>query len=385
MNIGFDAKRAYQNDTGLGNYSRSLIASLAKFFPENKYFLFAPKITPKFNTSAFSNMHTVTPVSFLSKKIAAAWRRKWMLKDIVDNKMGIFHGLSFELPLGIEKSGIKSVVTVHDLIFERYPHQYKKLDVAIYRNKTKHACAIADKIIAVSRQTKNDLIDFYQVEEQKIEVCYQTCNPFFKKEIPADKLKEVRNRYNLPEKYFLNVGSIIERKDLLTICKAINLLKGNCEIPLVVIGKGSSYKQEVLQYINQHQLNEKIIFLSDGDAAKNSIGFQTAEDFPAIYKMASAFIYPSVFEGFGIPILEAMATGVPVITTNVSCMPETAGNAALYINPKDENRLAGHLLDIVSDNNLSEQLIEKGYIQAEKFSEKNCAIAVMDVYKQLME
>jgi glycosyltransferase involved in cell wall biosynthesis len=243
MNIGYDAKRAYQNCTGLGHYSRTLLASLAKFYPQNNYYLFAPKITGMFNTSGFKNIYPVCPSHFPATSCKSLWRSSWVKQDLLKYNIDLYHGLSHEIPMGIEATGIKSVVTIHDLIFERYPAQYKLVDRLIYRNKFRYACKHADKIIAISRQTKQDIIDFYKIPEEKIVVCYQSCNLQFSQTIPEEKKEALRRLYKLPESFYLCVGSIIERKNLMLVCKALKKLGGN--IPLVVIGDGSTYKQSV--------------------------------------------------------------------------------------------------------------------------------------------
>jgi hypothetical protein len=133
MNIGFDAKRVYQNTTGLGHYSRTLVTSLAK------YYLFAPKLTNTFNAENFKNIHAIIPSSFPSTALKFAWRSNWVKKDLIQHKIDVYHGLSHEIPFGIGKKNIKSVVTIHDLIFERYPEQYSKIDIQIYRRKFKYA------------------------------------------------------------------------------------------------------------------------------------------------------------------------------------------------------------------------------------------------------
>ncbi len=381
MNIGFDAKRAFQNTTGLGQYSRTLVASLAQYFPQHQYYLFAPKITALFNAAAFNNMHSITPVAFPSTLFKSAWRSKWVTKDLLKNNIDIYHGLSHEIPVGINATAIKSVVTIHDLIFERYPRQFSKIDVQIYRKKFVHACKYADKIIAISNQTKQDIIDFYKIPEDKISICYQSCNPAFFKKITLEEKKAIRIKYNLPQQFYLYVGSVIERKNLLTICKAVKEL--NSDIPLVVIGNGDGYLQKVKAFVKENSLQQKIIFLSETAAAKNDGAFKTAKDFPAIYQCATAMIYPSIFEGFGIPVLEALASGLPTITSNTSCLPEAGGNAALLINPLSVVEMKNAMTAIVNDNGLRNDLIEKSFIQAQKFTQEQCAASVMNVYKNL--
>lgn len=383
MNIGFDAKRIYQNNTGLGNYSRTLLSSLVKYYPLNEYFLFAPKKTTLFSTIEFKNVHTVEPETFLSRKLKSLWRSSWVITDLLKNKIDLYHGLSHEIPSGISATGIRSIVSIHDLIFEIYPHQYKAIDRFIYRKKFMYACRHADHIIAISNQTKRDIIKYYGISENKITVCYQSCDARYAKIIDAGQKEIVRKRYSLPEKYFLYVGSIIERKNLLTICKALKLME-NDSISLVVIGDGGAYKQKVKNYLKENNISQLVIFLSETTEAHQNASFKTSEDFPAIYQGAVAFIYPSVYEGFGIPILEAIWSGTPVITTKLSCMPETGGDAALYVDPFDSEALSTAMLNIANNKNLAEEMKQKGWKHAQQFSQQKTAEAVMNVYEKTL-
>jgi glycosyltransferase involved in cell wall biosynthesis len=384
MHIGLDAKRAFQNSTGLGNYSRTLIASVAGYFPANDYYLFAPKITVGFDVSPYNNIKLITPQKFPFKMLRSAWRSFAMVKNIEEHKIDIFHGLSHELPAGIQKTGARSVVTMHDLIFERFPDQYKKTDRWIYRKKFKHACKYADAIIAISQQTKNDLIELYKIPEQKITVCYQSCDPIFSRQVTSEEKEKVRSLYRLPERFFLSVGSIIERKNLLTICKAMNTLKSSLAVPLVVIGNGGKYKVEVKKYIEANGLEDLIIFLSENEEAKSNEGFRSSAHFPAIYQCAEALIYPSVAEGFGIPVLEAMCSRLPVMTSDTSCLPEAGGDAAAYISPFDDKALAATMNAIANDKVLAASMAEKGWAHAQNFTTEKTATAVMEVYKKLI-
>lgn len=380
MKIAFDAKRAYQNGTGLGHYSRTLISSLATFYPEHHYYLCAPKLTTRYDIAGFSNVTSIVPSDFVSRKLKSLWRSNWVKKDLIKEGIDLYHGLSHEIPVGIQKTGIRSVVTIHDLIFERNPEQYNKIDVRIYRQKFTYACKNADHIIAISKQTKDDIISFYKIPSEKISICYQSCNPAFAATISTEQKKRIKRFYNLPDRFFLYVGSIIERKNLLNICKALHELKGKTGIPLVVIGEGGDYKKQVKEYISQNGLEKGIIFLSETDAAKKSPGFQTAADFPAIYQLSEALIYPSVFEGFGIPILEALWSRVPVITSNISCLPETGGDAAYYVDPYSYKEIAAGMLRLANDTSLTEEMKEKGLLHAQNFTPQKCAAEVMQVY-----
>ncbi|HEY1871708.1 MAG TPA: glycosyltransferase family 1 protein, partial [Chitinophagaceae bacterium] len=207
MNIGFDAKRAFHNQTGLGHYSRTLIHSLAKYFPAHEYFLFNPKPSSLFQFNQ-KNIHEVLPHGFPSTTFTSAWRSSWVKKDLKKLNIDLYHGLSHEIPVGIDQTQIKSIVTIHDLIHERYPEQYNPVDVKIYNKKFRYACKHADKVITISEQTKNDILDFYKTPAEKIVVTYQSCNPAFGELLTEAQKKIVQLKYDLPAKFFLYVGSI---------------------------------------------------------------------------------------------------------------------------------------------------------------------------------
>jgi glycosyltransferase involved in cell wall biosynthesis len=376
MNIAFDAKRAYQNNTGLGNYSRTLISSLATYFSGNNYYLYAPKLTDMYNTQLFKNMQSVLPEKRLHRWFRSAWRSKYVVGQLVAKGIGIYHGLSHEIPFGIHKSGVKSVVTMHDLIFERYPGQYNPIDVQTYRRKAKYACEYADKVIAISEQTKQDIIHYYKTPAEKIDVVYQSCDESFGVLHPAERIQEMKQQYNLPPAYFLYVGSIIERKNLLGIMQAILQLKGEVDIPLVVLGGGSSYKKKVKAFVAANGLTDRIIWLNENTRLADA-------DVPLLYQGAEALLYPSLFEGFGIPILEALWSRTPVITSAGSCFRETGGDAALYINPLRPDTIANAMKTVINDKALATTMREKGWIHAQLFTREKCAAGVMKVYESL--
>lgn len=383
MRIAFDAKRAFLNHTGLGHYSRTLINSLAQYYPEHEYYLATPRTGELYQPTA-ANLHTLTP-QYYHKLFPSVWRSRGVKQDLLRLGIELYHGLSHEIPMGIEHTGIRTVVTMHDLIFERYPNQYKKIDAAIYRKKFRNACANADKVVAISLQTKNDLVQYYHVPESKIHVCYQSCNPAFGIRVSDEERARVREQYGLPQQYLLHVGSVIERKNLLTICEGLHALKAKTDIPLVVIGSSSSdYMKRVKEYIATHGLGERVIFLSEQEHTRGLPGYRNSADFPAIYQMAAAMIYPSTFEGFGIPVLEALWSGTPVITSNVSCLPEAGGDGAYYTDPLDAEAMADAIEKVVHDEHLRETMITKGLAHAHKFTPQACAAKVMEVYRLLV-
>ncbi len=369
MNIGFDAKRAFLNRSGLGNYSRFVIQSLLKYHGKNNYFLFTPRRGDLLNGDKES-FQTILPKKFFSKLFPSYWRTFGISDDIRKRGIEVYHGLSGELPHGLTDE-VKTVVTIHDLIFLRYPEFYKPVDRKIYESKFKYACKNADTIIAISQQTKNDIIEYFGISGDKIKVIYQSCNQRFHSLVSEEDRTQLKEKYQLPENYLLYVGTIEERKNILSILKAIHT--GKIETPLVIIGKPTPYINLVQKYIHENRI-ENIFFLSG----------VPDEDLPGIFQMAGLFIYPSVFEGFGIPILEALYSKVPVITSKGSCFIEAGGKHSIYTNPTDFGELAQAINRVLSDSQLSETMIEEGYKHALTFDNESISEQIMNIYKELV-
>ena len=370
MRIGFDAKRAFSNFTGLGNYSRDTIRILEKFYPKNQFYLFTPnsKLNKRLDfINKKENIHTVSPNNFFDKTFKSLWRSKNIVRDIIKHKIDIFHGLSHELPIGIEKTNIKTVVTIHDLIYLRYPKLFTKIDRKIYDKKFRSACERADKIIAVSKQTKSDIIEFFNINQDKIDVVYQGCNQVFKTKKSEDKISNIKNKYSLFDNYLLYVSSIEERKNLLTLLK---VLKNLPDRNLVIIGDGLSYKKKCLDFIQHNKLEKRVKILSGLDLFEMS----------CIYQKAEMMIYPSVFEGFGIPILEALNSQIPVITTKGGCFSEAGGKNSLYVDPLSIDSISDAIIKIEQDQNLKDKMIEEGHKHAQKFNDETIAINLMKIY-----
>ncbi|MAU37272.1 MAG: glycosyl transferase family 1 [Flavobacteriales bacterium] len=373
MKIGFDAKRVFFNNTGLGNYSRDSVRVLSQYFPKNKYVLYTTKKNINTKTSFINSRDNIVvqqPQSLFSKNFTKYWRSKGIIKDLISDKIEIYHGLSNELPIGIEKTTIKSVVTIHDLIFIRYPHLFKAIDRIIYYKKFKSSCHRADKIIAVSEQTKNDIIQFFNISSDKIKVVYQGCNKIFQKKI-NDKTKQLTTKkYKLPKDYLLYVGTIEERKNLLTILKTLKELP---EYKLVIIGEGKSYKKKCLRFISKYNLSNRVFFLQR----------LTIKEMAAIYQSANIMIYPSVFEGFGIPIIEALFSRVPVITSKGSCFSEAGGPHSKYIDPLSVFEMKEAIIEIQKSSEKRKFMIENGVQYAKKFTDDKIAKNLTSIYNKI--
>jgi glycosyltransferase involved in cell wall biosynthesis len=372
MRIGFDAKRAFRNVSGLGNYSRNLLRALSSYYPDNEYLLYTPsKSTNLFNYSE-QRFKVREPDGYFNKRFKSYWRSFSLAKQAKRDKLDIYHGLSHELPYNIQKTGIKTVVTIHDLIFLRFPDLYKSWDRKIYSKKFKYACKIADLIIAVSNQTANDIKQFFGTDNSKIKVIYQGCNPVFRKELNNSERANIIKKYGFPESYILYVGTIEERKNLLSLIKAINIAK--IELPLVVIGGRTSYFKKVKEYIDQVKV-KNIYFL---ETILN-------EDLPAVYQQAEVFVYPSVFEGFGIPVIESLYSKTPVITSKHGCFPEAGGPSSVYVDPQNIEELAIAIKKVIEDNELRQRMINEGCKYAGKFSDDMVAKNIMNAYKQIIK
>ncbi|MBO9592196.1 MAG: glycosyltransferase family 4 protein [Niabella sp.] len=383
MNIGFEAKRAYHNNTGLGFFSRVLIRLLADQFPEHTYYLFNPRPGKSFHPDQ-KNIREVLPKAVLHRLLPAAWRSRWVTNDLCRMGIDLYHGLSHEIPAGLPQTGIPSVVTIHDLFPEIYPKQYKPIDVKIYRAKLRYACRNATKIMAISAETKSHIVKIYGTDPEKIDVIYQSCAPAFMVMEPEEKKEAVRKKYQLPETFFLHVGTIIERKNLLNICKALHLVRNELSIPLVVVGNDGGFKDKVKAYLKEVQLEDRVYFLSEQLALAGKKPFVATEDLPALYQLATAMIYPSYFEGFGMPIIEAMAGGVPVITSTTSCLPEIAGTAAWLADPDSPEEMAAGFRKICTDASFAADMRSKGLENAQRFRPEVYAGDVMKLYQSIL-
>ncbi len=371
MRIGFDAKRAYFNYSGLGNYSRNTIRYLSNRFPDNEYYLYIPRKKNQIQNGGFKNHTLIYPRSWKDRNLSSFWRSYWLGEQLVRDGIDLYHGLSNEIPFDIKKNHIKSVVSIHDLIFLRFPEWYKPIDRKIYTRKAKFACTNAGRVIAISEQTRADIIHYFGIPEENIDVVYQGCDPVFYEKANDTERKKLREKYKLPGSYLLYVGTIEPRKNLLQVIKARH--KGNLDIPLLIVGRTTPYIKEIHEYIAEHSL-ENIIFLKD----------VPNEDLPGIYQMADVFIYPSRFEGFGIPILEALFSRTPVITSRGGCFAEAGGVASTYINPDNTDELIHAIRDILENKELQTEMQEKGYDHAMKFKEEIIADNLMEVYRKIL-
>ncbi len=365
MRIGFDAKRAFNNHTGLGNYSRFIIESLLKYATEQEYLLYTPKspLTP--NGGIFEKALIKLP----HRGRGGLWRSWLINNDLKQDNLDIYHGLSNEIPFGIRKSGVKSVVTIHDLIFLRYPELYPFIDRFIYNKKFRYACENADAIVAVSQQTKDDIMEFYKIPSERIRVIYQDCQEIFHPSTTLRVREDILKKYSLNKPYILCVSSFSERKNQKRLIEAFQQL-GLKDYELILVGGKSKYSDQIL---NNSLLGEGVRGLFNVPSS----------DLPALYQGAALFVYPSFFEGFGIPIVEALHSGVPVVAATGSCLEEAGGDGALYANPLDISDLADKMRQILTNQTLRNDLILKGKEHVKQFSGERIVGQLMELYREL--
>jgi glycosyltransferase involved in cell wall biosynthesis len=297
------------------------------------------------------------------------WRSRGIVADLARDGVEVFHGLSAEIPLGLRAASIRSVVTVHDLIFERLPELYGAVDRRIYRWKAKSAAARADLIVAISAQTRRDLVELYGVPAERIRVVYQGCHAAFRRDVPPEALDAVLREYALSRPFVLQVGTIEPRKNLLSTVRAVAGIPG---VNLVAVGRETEYASQVRAEVERLGLSERVRILS---------GVPT-EKLAALYRCAVAAAYPSRYEGFGIPILEALCSGTPVVTTRGGCFEEAGGPGSAYVGAEDPGELRDVLAAVVRDPARQAAMREAGLAHAERFRDEVIARDLAHVYEE---
>ncbi len=364
MKIAYDAKRFFNNASGLGNYSRDLVRILASFYPETFFILFN-----KGKSERGNDILNLPNVSFVETSKGFLSRQRKMGKDAQRFDVDIFHGLSGELPFKWSKKSIKKIVTIHDLIFMKFPQYYSWFDRKIHSWKFKKAAESADLVIAISEQTKRDIIQYLKIPESKIRVVYQGCHKAFKEKPTHEYFKATREKFKLPERFILNVGTIEERKNLLSIIRSLK----DTDIPLVVVGKKQkTYFKKIERFLNKNKV--KVQFLEK----------VTMDELAAIYRCADIFVYPSFYEGFGIPVIEALFSGTPVITSNLSCLPEAGGNDSVYVDPYNVDDLRSKIQFLWNNEAERMRRAKKGLEYAQNFTDGKIALDLMKVYSEVL-
>ena len=374
LTIGYDAKRAVSNGTGLGNYCRTLLNDLGTIDTTDSFRLYVPDLGRDDLRSQLDmprNMSFVTPANKLVKPLRSLWRIKGIVNGLKRDGVDIYHGLTGELPLGLSEAGIKSVVTIHDLIFMRCPEYYNPVDVAIYKWKFRNTCKQADRIIAISECTRRDIMELGEIDDSRINVVYQSCDTRFRQQVSPEQKQDVRARYSLPKRYVLFVGTIEERKNALLAAQALPYLSD--DIHLVLVGRQTAYAKTIFSFARQNGLANRIHMLS---------GVPTS-DLYAIYQQAECFVYPSRYEGFGIPVIEAIQSRLPVIACTGSCLEEAGGPDNVYVDPDEPQEMAMAIKSITDNPDAARQIVTRSLDYIRRFENGNVAQEMLNVYRSL--
>jgi len=359
MKIGIDIRGLMeQNYSGVSQYTSNLLENIFKQDNINQYLLFynsSKKVTlPEFD---YPNVKKIK-FKYPNKVFNAS--QKFLDSPKIDKMLGevdlffmpnlLFTSLSDK---------VKKVLTIHDLSFERYPKFYTVKDRLWHKLvNPKKLCQKADSIIAVSENTKNDIINLYGIDENKIEVIYSGVSQNYHQVQENERLYQVKAKYNLPQKFALYLGNVEDRKNIESIIEATK----DQNINLVIAGKGRTGKDRSLVKF---------------------IGYIEEDEKPSLYTLAHIFVYPSFYEGFGFPPLEAMFCGTPVICSSSSSLPEIVGDAAILVNPYDTRELSTAINSILNDKNLYRDLKSKGFVRARKFSWHKTAQKHLNIFQGL--
>ncbi len=335
VRIGFDAKRLFFNREGLGSYARTLIHDILTYLPEYELHLYTPELRRNEMTAPIIEHPQVqvhTP-----ERGSMFWRSKGMISDLRRDNINIYWGLSNELPYGIKKEGIHTIVTIHDLIHRKFPAQFKLADRMVNRLKFTHATQASDLIIVPSSNTKDDLLSYYPEASSKTKVMYQSVNP---------QIRQATKNTGQGE-YLLFVGTINERKNLKLLIQALGNMKSEDRYKVKVVGEGKKYKRECLDMIDGLGLSDHFDFVSN----------VSTDELIVLYQNAKCLVFPSHYEGFGIPAIEALTLNIPVIISNSTSLPEIIGQHGIVIDNFRAETLTNALYHIKSKECRSKTLI----------------------------
>lgn len=374
ITVGYDGKRAVQNMTGLGNYSRLVAGTMAAMYPDNNYVLLAPRMreNPRLERLLMrENVKTATPQGAFSRRLPAWWRSVEMVHDWQRLGLDIYHGLSNELPLTSRLGGIPTVVTIHDLIWRRVPQDYSAVDRRIYELKYRRSARDATRIIAISERTKADIVADWHLDPMRIDVIYQGCDPVFALPVDTERRMGVRARYNLPRRYIIAVGTVQSRKNQLLAVRALEGLPA--DVALVIVGgEEAAYGRRLDAEAARLGLADRVIRL-------RNVPF---DDLPALYAGAEFSSYTSRYEGFGLPVIESLSAGTPVVACTGSCLEEAGGPGAVYVAPDDVNAYVDAARAMLEKRYYRDRLAENGRRYIRRFNRADFASSILKTYNK---
>lgn len=362
MKIGLDAKRAFLNFTGLGNYSRNVIKSLITHYPQHEYYLFTPRVQENEFYNEVKDLPNIQVIQPSSKLFTSRWRSYGITKLINKFELDVYHGLSNELPFNIANTKAKKIATIHDLIPFKEDAFRNVIDDYFSKRKMRKACKDADIVTPVSKATADDIVNTFGTDSKKIQVVYQPVG--FK---APDTFPDVRTKYQLPQQFILQVGTVEYRKNIQIIIRAMIQLR-NPDLHFVIVGRKTRFYKSLASYGSNNGLGHHLHFI---DPVSN-------DDLAGLYNASIAVVYPSLYEGFGLPIIEAISYNKPVLTTRGGCFEEAGGPGAYYCNTESVDEVATTIKKMLETDN--SQMIAAGKQHIAKFTSKATADALMECY-----
>jgi len=379
MRIGIDYTAAVRQGAGIGRYTQQLVGALAELDTENEYVLLAAGAGIRDAASRVrdatrrANVRgVILPVS--DRTLSIIWHRLhlplWV--ELACGPLDLFHSPDFTLPPVLRA---RTILTIHDLSFMRVPECAEPSLRAYLLQAVPASVRRADVVLADSECTRADLIDLLGVDPDRIEVVYAGVGQHFQRVTDDGVLRAVRTRYDLPERFILGLGTLQPRKNFQRLIEAYAIARGqfDSEIKLVIAGASGWMYDGIFRRVEELDLQDAVCFP----------GYVADEDLPALYSLADLFVFPSLYEGFGMPPLEAMACGTPVVTSNASSLPEVVDQAALTVDPLDVAALTGAMARLLTDRDLRENMIGRGADQARRFTWMRAAAKLLDVYRRL--
>jgi glycosyltransferase involved in cell wall biosynthesis len=376
MRVGFDVRPFLKEETGVGIYFKNLLFTLAKIDRENEYFLFssswkdrfdAAKIPPFAHARFKDFRYPVKAINFLWNKLG------WPSIDL-------FFKASLDLthsptPLVLPSSG-KKIVTVYDLCFLDYPHLSDDESRHVFSSRIEQSLHRADGIITISHFSQEQILKRFSINKGKIHVTPLGIDCDFWRDITEDETARIKSRFNLPPSYLLFVGAQEPRKNIGKLIEALKIVHSRYKkIPLVLAGRKGKDSAVVMDRINAFDLKQWVY----------TTGYLNDLELRSVYRLATAFVFPSVCEGFGLPLLEAMASGIPVVASQAPALPEICQDAALFFDPEHPEELAESIIRVLKDEFLRKDLVQRGDQRVEDFSWELTAEKTLSIYRSLVE
>ena len=370
MRIGFDATAIPENRVGAGNYSFNLVQALANLDKKNEFFIFAQPIHIREWGIEQPNFHFVK-VEMGSRLQRLLWEQSGLPWQARHLQLDVLHSPHYTMPL---VKPCKSIVTFHDMTFQLFPEIHRPIHRVFFPLMMQWSAQKADKLIAVSKSTKDDMLRLLEIYPERIVPIPEAASSHYQ-QLPTEQVEKVCERYQLTRgKYIYYVGALEPRKNLPVLIEAYAKIAPDFpDIPLVIAGRKGWMYDEIFKKVTFLKLEEKVRFL----------GYVPESDLIGLYNGTQVFVYPSRYEGFGLPVLEAMHCGAPVITTRISSMPEVAGEAALLVEPDDVEALSTALREILTKDGLARELSQRGLARAKNFSWERCAQETLSVYESI--